>query len=89
MAAFYLVCLIALSVLMVLLLAEAVVKVSRAPEWTHRVTAHPMLVRQERRTQSLPFVGRDRRHSDALAVPEREQQTARPDDDAASARRSA
>ena len=65
MSFIYLVALIAVSVALFGVLAEAVWSVSRKRTWGHPVRELTLVNTVERRTQNLPFVGRDRRRAAA------------------------
>ena len=74
MSALYLVLLVGVCVVILGVLYEAVASVSRKPRW--HVERRPVMTvvhTVERRVQSLPFVGADRRKSKVLASPEQQE----------------
>jgi len=63
-SAVYLVALVGVGVSILWLAVDAVISVSRKPRWETFAPRSLTLVRtEERRTQSMPFVGADRRKS--------------------------
>ena len=68
LSAVYLLALLGVSVSILWLLADAVISVSRKPRWEAQVFRSLKLVTTEdRRKESLPFIGADRRHAPADA----------------------
>lgn len=64
MSAVYLVALVGVGVSILWLLVDAVISVSRKPRWELFAPRTLTLVRtEERRTQSMPFVGAERRNA--------------------------
>lgn len=61
MSIFYLVTLIGVGAMLLLMVIDAMRRVSRRPDW--RIADRPLRMGQQadRRLQGLPFVGRDRR----------------------------
>ena len=68
----YLVALIAVSTALIGALAEAVLALSRKPVWAESSRKPGLVVSQDRRTQSLPFVGAERRRNLARALQARQ-----------------
>lgn len=64
MSAVYLVALVGVGISILWLLFDAVISVSRKPRWeTFAPRALTLVKAQERRTQSMPFIGAERRKS--------------------------